>query len=164
MNKVVLNAREQRVRPAGFITRLIAFLVDIVILSLTVTLVVFFIQQIITFFGIDTLLNKWNITTSTSDYLPTILRYLAIILTYLFSILYFSFFWFLTGYTPGKNLLGLKVIRTNGKKLTFWRCLLRAFCYYLSGLVFFLGFIWIILDRNRQGWHDKIVGTLVIYT
>jgi uncharacterized RDD family membrane protein YckC len=29
-------------------------------------------------------------------------------------------------------------------------------------LVFFLGFIWVAFDKRKQGWHDKIAGTVVI--
>jgi uncharacterized RDD family membrane protein YckC len=54
-------------------------------------------------------------------------------------------------------------VRTDGFRLRFWRSYLRAVCYYLSALLLFMGFVWIIFDKNRQGLHDKIAGTVVIY-
>ena len=39
----------------------------------------------------------------------------------------------------------------------------RLFAYLISALPLFLGFAWIAIDRRRQGWHDKIAGTLVVY-
>jgi len=38
----------------------------------------------------------------------------------------------------------------------------RYFGYYVSGLILALGFIWIAFDKRKQGWHDKLAGTLVI--
>jgi len=40
--------------------------------------------------------------------------------------------------------------------------LLRYLGYYLSMLPLFLGFIWVGIDRRKQGFHDKIAGTVVI--
>lgn len=156
------NRSTRRVRPAGFISRLLAFLIDLVILSLTTTLVVLGVQEILAFFGLSELFNRW-LGNLTGDILPLVFRIIAITFTYLFTIMYMTFFWLLIGYTPGKYLLGLKVIRTDGRKLTFGRCFTRALFYYISALCLFLGFFWIILDRKRQAWHDKVAGTLVIY-
>jgi uncharacterized RDD family membrane protein YckC len=44
------------------------------------------------------------------------------------------------------------------------RGILRYLGYSLSAISLFLGFFWILIDDRRQGWHDKIAGTLVIYT
>ena len=48
--------------------------------------------------------------------------------------------------------------------MSIWRALARILLFNLSAIVFFLGFFWVIFDRNRQAWHDKIVGTYVVYT
>jgi uncharacterized RDD family membrane protein YckC len=75
---------------------------------------------------------------------------------------YFTFFIGRTGQTPGKKLMGIKVIRTDGKHLSYTKSLLRWFGYFLSFSVFFLGFVWIIFDRKKQGWHDKLVDSKVV--
>lgn len=77
---------------------------------------------------------------------------------------YFIYFHGATGQTPGKRLLGLRVVRTDGKPLTYGIAFLRWIGYILSKLPFFLGFIWAAFDSRKQGWHDKIAGTCVIKT
>jgi uncharacterized RDD family membrane protein YckC len=77
---------------------------------------------------------------------------------------YYVFFWTFIGYTPGKALMGLRIVRQDGRPLSFWRAWLRFIGYSISALPFFLGFIWILFDRQHEGWHDKIANTHVIYT
>jgi uncharacterized RDD family membrane protein YckC len=150
-----------RVRPAGFFSRSAAFLIDLIILSLTATFIVFMIQEIVNFFGLTNFLAR---ITNQSVTLTVVTRIAVSFLYYFYSLIYFSLFWTLIGSTPGKYLLGLRILRTNGKKISFFRGLVRAFCYYISALLLFMGFIWIIFDKRRQGLHDKIAGTIVIYT
>jgi len=77
---------------------------------------------------------------------------------------YFTYFHGTLGQTPGKKLLGLKVIEINGEEMTLGLAFLRWVGYILSKLPLFLGFIWIGIDGRKQGWHDKIAGTCVIRT
>lgn len=74
-------------------------------------------------------------------------------------------FWRYYGATPGKLALGLKVVdaRTGGQPAT-GRLVLRFLCYLVSALPLYLGFLWIAVDRRKQGWHDKIAGTVVIHS
>lgn len=39
----------------------------------------------------------------------------------------------------------------------------RVLGYYISFLALFLGFLWVLVDDRRQGWHDKIADTIVVY-
>lgn len=67
------------------------------------------------------------------------------------------------GATVGKKVFGMKVVREDGGPIGFWRSLLRhTIGYWISGLFFGLGFIWIGFDPHKQGWHDKIAGTYVV--
>ena len=74
---------------------------------------------------------------------------------------YFTYFHGATGQTPGKMLLRIKVVRENGKDITYGTALLRWLGYIISGLFFNLGFLWVAFDCKKQGWHDKIAGTVV---
>lgn len=76
---------------------------------------------------------------------------------------YLVYFWATTGQTPGKRLLGLRVVgRDDGINGIGWGpAIIRWIGYLISGAIFFLGFLWIIWDRQKQGWHDKIAGTHV---
>jgi uncharacterized RDD family membrane protein YckC len=79
-----------------------------------------------------------------------------------FNISYFTYFHGTTGRTPGKMLFGLQVISTEGASISFGIAFLRAVGYLVSGALFNLGFIWVAFDKRKQGWHDKIAGTVVI--
>ena len=67
------------------------------------------------------------------------------------------------GATVGKKVFGMRVVTADGQKIGFGRSLLRhTVGYFVSGIVFGLGFIWIGFDPHKQGWHDKIAGTYVV--
>jgi uncharacterized RDD family membrane protein YckC len=60
--------------------------------------------------------------------------------------------------------MGLRVVTINGKRLSLLRAILRLIGYLLSALPLYLGFLWTLVDDRRQGWHDKLAGTCVVYT
>lgn len=72
-------------------------------------------------------------------------------------------FWLYKSATPGKMLLSMRIVdaktfETPSRK----QLILRLFSYVISFLFFLLGFLWIAADKRKQGWHDKIAGTVVI--
>ena len=78
------------------------------------------------------------------------------------NIAYYTFFHGNTGQTPGKMVCRLKVVRTNGEPLGYGRAFLRWVGYIASWCAFALGFLWVIFDRQKQAWHDKIAGSYVL--
>jgi len=85
------------------------------------------------------------------------------ILYFLLAILYFPYFYGTTGQTPGKKILGLKVVRLDGLDLTYGKGFLRGLLgYFISGLIFYIGYLMIGWDKKKQGLHDKISGTTVV--
>lgn len=66
------------------------------------------------------------------------------------------------GQTPGKRLMGVRVIRLDGKRMGWWYAFERFGGYFACVTTGLLGFAQILWDRNRQGLHDKIAGTVVI--
>jgi hypothetical protein len=79
------------------------------------------------------------------------------------SALYFTAFTLMMrGQTIGKKLLGIRVIRLDGKPLTGWLCFERFGGYAASAATGLLGFAQILWDRNRQALHDKVTETVVI--
>jgi uncharacterized RDD family membrane protein YckC len=70
------------------------------------------------------------------------------------------------GLTPGMYLLGIRVVKVDaGVPAGFWRMVLRqTIGQWVAAIICYLGFIWVLFDANRQGWHDKIAKTLVIRT
>jgi len=146
-------------RPAGFFSRLEAFVLDLVILSVLEIGGAAFIQAFLRFFRLTSLLDYLQSAWLNSPYFFAIS---GVVITIL-GIGYYTFCWTLLGFTPGKAVLGLKVVRRNGEKVSFSRSLLRFFAYWISALPLFLGFMWVLWDPNRRGWHDKIAGTQVLY-
>ena len=67
------------------------------------------------------------------------------------------------GRTLGKTLFKLKVYGMNGERVGFLRSLGRCLLYILSAIPLGLGFVWIFVDRNHQGWHDKVAETQVVF-
>jgi len=74
-------------------------------------------------------------------------------------------FWHYRQATPGKMLSGIKIVdaKTCGKPQPY-QWLLRYLGYIPSTMLLGLGLLWVAIDRRHQGWHDKIAGTLVIYS
>ena len=76
--------------------------------------------------------------------------------------LYAAVMWQLKGTTIGGSILGLKLVRTDGRAIDWPTAVARALGCLLSLAVAGLGFLWIVFDDERQAWHDKIAGTAVV--
>jgi uncharacterized RDD family membrane protein YckC len=59
---------------------------------------------------------------------------------------------------------GLVVVRdADGGPVRIRTAILRLVGMYVASTVFYLGFIWIFIDKRRRGWHDLIAGTVVVH-
>jgi hypothetical protein len=77
--------------------------------------------------------------------------------------LYFTLFVaFWGGRTPGKRLLGIRIVRLDGRPLGLWAAFNRFGGYAASIFTGLLGFFEMFWDRNRQALHDRIAATVVI--
>jgi uncharacterized RDD family membrane protein YckC len=76
---------------------------------------------------------------------------------------YFPYFWSTSGQTPGMKTMRIKVVRdVDGGPVTAGQAILRLIGFWVSGAVFYIGYIWIFIDKRRRGWMDLIAGTIVI--
>lgn len=66
------------------------------------------------------------------------------------------------GGTPGKLLLGIKIVDLKGKNIGVARSTLRYLAKLVSYSALLLGILMIIWDKKKRGWHDKVSGTLVV--
>lgn len=66
------------------------------------------------------------------------------------------------GQTVGKRVLAIKVVKEGGGKVTYTEAVIRYLCYFVSALPLLLGFLWVLWDDKKQGWHDKLAKTLVV--
>jgi uncharacterized RDD family membrane protein YckC/cytoskeletal protein CcmA (bactofilin family) len=75
---------------------------------------------------------------------------------------YAALLWKLRGATVGGIIFGLKVVRLDGRPMDWPTAVVRSVACFLSLFAAGLGFIWIAFDAEKQGWHDKIAGTVVV--
>lgn len=80
----------------------------------------------------------------------------------LVALAYFAAMWTWKGTTIGGLLLGLKVVRYDGRRLEVLPAVVRGLAAAFSTIVLFLGFLWIVWDPEKLAWHDKIAGTVVL--
>ncbi len=83
-------------------------------------------------------------------------------LGFLVALAYFAGMWTWKGTTVGGIVLGLKVVRLDGQPVSLLVALVRGLAAAFSVIVLFLGILWIAWDKDKQGWHDKIAGTVVL--
>jgi uncharacterized RDD family membrane protein YckC len=68
-----------------------------------------------------------------------------------------------TGQTIGKRALGIRVIDYNtGGPLGYGRGFIRWIARLVSSLLCYLGYLWMLWDREKQTWHDKLASTVVV--
>ena len=78
-------------------------------------------------------------------------------------LLYHVVFWSWRGGTLGQLALGIQVRReSDGRRIGIGTAVLRYIGYVISAWILYIGLIWAAFDRRKQGWHDKIAGTVVI--
>ena len=66
------------------------------------------------------------------------------------------------GATLGKKIVKIKVVNNDSSPLTLGTAFGRYIGYIISAIPCLLGFLWVIWDSEKKGWHDKIAGTKVI--
>lgn len=141
---------------AGFVTRLVALVVDRAMTATIALCTLLAVQYALDAFRINQLFGfgeiSWQLASGFGGAV-----YLVVSITYDLG------FWMLAGQTPGKRLMGVRIVRTGGERLRFGNALRRELAYVLSGILF-LGFLWILFDNKRQGLHDKLAGTVVVYS
>jgi len=133
---------------AGFVSRMGAFVVDAAIVSVALATTVSILRG-----AADTL----------RRFAPPIdLGGLVLGLTPVLIAIYLVAFWALLGQTPGKWLLGVKVVAVGGGPIGLRRSLVRLVGYVVSAIPCYVGFLW-ILGPQRRAWHDRLSGTEVVY-
>jgi uncharacterized RDD family membrane protein YckC len=78
------------------------------------------------------------------------------------SVTYYTYFLSQKSATPGKMLLGLKVITADGGRISVARAIARYFAHLLSTLTLGIGYIMAAFDFQKRALHDHICSTRVI--
>jgi uncharacterized RDD family membrane protein YckC len=141
---------------AGFATRLVAWIIDQLIVGVLVGVFGWIVKFVADNFAINELLGL-------QDYADLLLVSVVALGTVAIGFGYNVGLWLLAGQTPGKQVMGLRIVRTNGQRLTFRSATVRWLGYAISAILF-LGYLWVLVDNRRQGFHDKLARTFVVYS
>jgi uncharacterized RDD family membrane protein YckC len=82
---------------------------------------------------------------------------------FIVGLLYNGYFWTQNnGQTPGKRIMGIRVVKVNGEPIDYATALIRYVGYYINSFVFGIGWFWALFNDKSQGWHDLLSGTYVV--
>ena len=140
------NMNQQYFRFAGFYLRLIATVIDGVVVLLATLILTFALQALI------------RASFSIEKDSPFELLAGLITIFYNISMVYVH------GATIGKKLFHIRVVNKEYNRVTLSQAIMReTIGKIISGLVLNLGYFWVLIDDKKQGWHDKIAKTYVIH-
>ncbi len=88
----------------------------------------------------------------------------TLIVLVVWEFVYFAYQWSLNGKTIGMAVLGIQVVNADGMPLTARQAVVRTLAFPLSVAVVGLGFLGILVQRERRAFHDLVAGTAVIYS
>jgi uncharacterized RDD family membrane protein YckC len=144
---------------AGIASRVLAFSIDVFALIVAVLVAGLFVRAIVSIFSLDRLLQA----VSGAAGLDTVRIAGSGLMATLIACVYWIFGWIFIGGTVGKMIMGLRVVGPGGSRVGFWRSLRRVIGYFVSALTLGLGFLWLIVNKRRHDWADKLAGTSVVY-
>jgi uncharacterized RDD family membrane protein YckC len=106
----------------------------------------------------------WIILVVIEIILRVVFKGAGSILSLLVTIAYFTLFvGAARGQTPGMSALGIRVISFDGSgSIGYGRAFIRWIGGYVSAIVIFLGFFWMLWDKEKQCWHDKFASDVVV--
>ncbi len=145
------EAISQQGHYAGAVSRLAAFALDQTIATVT--------------FSVTTAVVAWSIALVTrSDVDLAISGWLALVLYLSWLFVYYAYPWSVSGRSAGMAVLGIQVVSAQGAPIGARSGALRALALPLSFLTLGIGFVPIVLGRDRRALHDHIAGTAVVYS
>ncbi len=138
---------------AGFWRRLLAFFIDYLLFSALLAPLLFLIYG-----------RGYFLWLAEVDGLFEIYGVADLLISKLLPFLLLVMLWRRLGATPGKILLDCRVVDAQTLEVLSLRtAIIRAGAYIISALPVYLGFIWMAVDKRKQGLHDKLAGTLVLH-
>jgi uncharacterized RDD family membrane protein YckC len=148
MGKIDVQDRDQDYVYAGFWVRAGATLIDIILAMLITWPILVLVYGWAYFDGEQT-----GFIVGPIDFL----------ISWVMPIIVVILFWLKKQATPGKIAVSAKVVDARtGQTMSVGQSIGRYFAYFVSLLPLGLGFLWVAFDRKKQGWHDKLAGTVVI--
>ena len=137
---------------AGFVTRAIAFAIDVALVDLAALIV-----AVVVGLGMSAL--------DVPDVVVTITIAVGGVVYLAWFVGYFAMFWSTTGQTPGSRVMGVRVVCTRGgEPVHLWTAVVRLAGMLLAALPLFAGFLLILIDDRRRGLQDRLARTVVVYS
>ncbi len=147
-----LSSLQAAGNPAGFRVRLAAYFID----ALAVTI---FTSLVLMLFSDIPAKELWDLRNMFSD---SDVSFRANLINELIYLAYFTLAIGKWGQTLGKAMMGLKIVRRDGSKLTYMRSFARTISYNLSFIILGIGFLMIAFSTRKRGLHDRICDTSVL--
>jgi uncharacterized RDD family membrane protein YckC len=136
---------------AGFVTRAIAFAIDVALIDLAAAIVAIVVGLGISAFELP-------------DVVVTIAIAIGGLAFFAWFVGYFATFWSTTGQTPGARAMGVRVVCAGGGEPVSLRlAVVRLAGMALAALPLFAGFLLILVDDRRRGLQDRLARTVVVY-
>jgi len=143
---------------AGFGLRLGAYLIDIIPIIILLNIFIYLAFGFTPFHYRDSVID-FDQEFEASLSIQSMVRYLSFIVWIIYcSIMEASSY---EG-TFGKKIVGIKVIDDDENPLTIGKSITRNMAKIISYIGLILGFIWVLFDKKRRGWHDMIAKTYVV--
>ena len=141
----------------GYGGRLVAYILDVIILGIVIGLLTIILIAIL----VATVASEGDVGPGGALFAVTLTGMILLV-----SVLYFPYFWQRSGMTPGMQVFGIKVVRDrDGGPVGWGSAILRWFgLVFIDSIVFGIpiGLLWVFFDRRRRAWHDLLGGTVVI--
>ena len=136
---------------AGFVTRAIAFAIDVALIDLAAAFV-----AVVVGLGISAL--------DVPDTVKTITVAIGGVVFIAWFVGYFAIFWSTTGQTPGARIMGVRVVcARSGGPVSLRAAVVRLAGMLLAAIPLFAGFLLILVDDRRRGLQDRLARTVVRY-
>ena len=136
---------------AGGASRLFGYIIDTVIITTSFVLGATVVEYIVS--------TVFPVELNLDDTAP----WISAIALFVWSFVYFAYSLAATGRTIGKAIIGTKVYRADGADLGAWRAIVRVLAMSLSFALLFVGFMFILIRKDRRALHDLIAGTCEVF-
>lgn len=142
----ILESNQLELEYVGFWARVGASIIDTILIGMII------LPILMAVYGTDYLLDESFIKGPVDFLLSWIFPMLAVIL-----------FWIARQATPGKMAISARIVDAEtGKPASTRQLIIRYLGYYVSSIPLFIGLVWVAFDPRKQGWHDKLAGTVVV--
>jgi uncharacterized RDD family membrane protein YckC len=160
-----MTARDLEGQYAGFLTRAAGLFLDNLIIIALIMGTYLLTTILFRGFNVDLVACRADFSTFSLNALACEGGQLFLVLfTLLASPVYFVLFWSLVGQSIGQRVMGVRVVRVDGGRLGVGRSLVRWLGVQLCIVTLGIGFLWVLVDDRRMGWHDIIARTCVLYS